>query len=279
MSNSNIGIVHPGQMGIVAAATMRNSGHGVWWASEGRTTETRCRAEAAGLQDAGSLARLCETCSAVVSVCPPEFAEEIARAVAGCSFRGLYLDANAIAPERARRIGRLLEESGATFVDGCVIGMPTQRRGETWLYVSGEHAEKIRPLFSSGPLEIEVLGDEIGQASALKMCFAAHSKGTAALLAAVMATSEVLGVRAALERQWSRSGPNVARAAASVKQAAPKAWRFVGEMREIADTFQSAGVPKGFAAAAEQVYERLAGFKGSQEAGLEEVLRALTRGK
>ncbi len=275
MTTSRVGIVHPGQMGAVVAATARNSGQEVYWVSEGRSPETRRRAADAGLVDAGTLARLCETCAAVVSVCPPEFAEGVARAVAACSFRGLYLDANAISPERARRIGRLMEQSGATFVDGCIIGMPTQRRGETWLYVSGERADRALPLFDGGPLEIEMLGDEIGQASALKMCFAAQSKGSTALLAAVMAASEALGVRAALERQWSRSGPNVARAVKAVQQAAPKSWRFVGEMKEIADTFDSMGVPQGFPRAAEEIYGRLAGFKGGREPRFEEVLRRL----
>ena len=279
MAQGKVGIVHPGQMGAVAAATVRNSGHEVYWVSEGRSAETRGRAESAGLRDAGSVARLCETCAVMVSVCPPEFAEETARAVAECGFGGLYLDANAISPERAQRIGRVLSEGGATFVDGCIIGMPTQRRGETWLYVSGEHADRALPLFAGGPLEVEVLGDQIGQASALKMCFAAQSKGTSALLAAVMSAAESLGVRAALERQWTRSGPNAARAAASVRQAAPKAWRFVGEMKEIADTFEAAGVPKGFPMAAEEVFAKLAGFKGALDTRLEEVLRELTGGK
>ena len=279
MSKQRVGVIHPGQMGVVVAETIRNSGHEVCWASGGRSAETQKRAAATGLTDAGSLAQLCASCTVLVSVCPPEFAEDVARAVAGASFAGLYLDANAISPERARRVGRLLTQAGATFVDGCIIGMPARRRGETWLYVSGERAENVLPLFTGGPLEIEVLADEIGQASALKMCFAAYSKGTTALLAAVMGAAEVLGVRPALERHWSRSGPNVARATTAVQQAAPKAWRFVAEMKEIADTFEGSGAPTGFPQAAEQVYARLAGFKGSGETRVEEVLRRVTRGK
>jgi 3-hydroxyisobutyrate dehydrogenase-like beta-hydroxyacid dehydrogenase len=273
VAKQSVGVIHPGQMGVVVADTIRNSGHEVWWASEGRSEETRQRA--ARFTDAGSITRLCGECSVIVSVCPPEFAEEVAHQVAACSFHGLYLDANAISPDRTRRIGRLLAQGGATFVDGCIIGMPARTRGETWLYVSGEQAERMGGLFGGGPLEIEVLADEIGPASALKMCFAAQSKGSTALLAAVMSAAEVLGVRAALERQWSRSGPNAAHAAAAVQQAAPKAWRFVGEMKEIAETFESAGIPSGFPLAAEEVYERLAGFKGTRETQFAEVLRKL----
>jgi 3-hydroxyisobutyrate dehydrogenase-like beta-hydroxyacid dehydrogenase len=259
-----VGVVHPGQMGVVVAATIRNSGHEVCWASEGRSAETRRRAEAAGLEDAGSLARLCETCAAMVSVCPPEFAEEVAREVSGRSFRGLYLDVNAISPERARRIEALIQAGGGRFLDGSIIGMPARVRGQTWLYVSGEDAAQAAEFFSGGPLELEILGDLTGQASALKMCFAAHSKGTAALLAAVLATADALGVQDALRRQWERSGPDFARAAASVRTAAPKAWRFSGEMQEIADTFASAGVPNGFPQAAREIYEKLRPCKGTE---------------
>src|SRR5690349_6286493 len=150
--------------------------------------------------------------------------------------------------------------------------MHAQARGQTWLYVSGENAAAAAPVFSGGPLEFEVLGDLTGQASALKMCFAAHSKGSAALLAAVLGTAEALGVQGALERQWGRSGPNYERAVASVRAAAPKAWRFIAEMREIADTFDSVRVPHGFPAAAREIYEKLERFKGKGEPNLAAIL-------
>lgn len=279
MAKEKVGILHPGQMGTIVAETVRNSGHEGLWASAGRSAETRRRAEAAGLADAGSVARLSESCSVIVSVCPPEFAEDLAREVAGAAFRGLYVDANAISPERARRIGARITEAGGAFLDGSIIGMPARTRGQTWLYVSGENAAGAAPYFCGGPLEFEVLGDYAGQASALKMCFAAHSKGTAALQTAVLAAAEGLGVQDALARQWGRSGPNFEQVVASVRTAAPKAWRFTAEMREIADTFESAGVPKGFPVAAEEVYGRLAGFKGAAEIRLEDILRQITRGK
>ena len=278
MLKQRIGVLHPGEMGAVVAATIGNSGHEVFWASEGRGPETRKRAEAAGLTDAATVARLCETCSGLVSVCPPENAEPMASEVAGHGFRGLYVDANAVSPERARRIGRLLAKTGAATVDGSIIGMPARTRGQTWIYLSGKKAEEAASWFRGGPLEVEVLGEEIGQASALKMCFAAHSKATAALLAAVAGTAEMLGVRVALERQWARSGPNPVRAAESIQRAAPKAWRFVGEMREIADTFESAGIPRGFPESAGAIFARMAGFKGGGAPDLASVLRVLTAG-
>lgn len=275
MTRLKVGVLHPGEMGVVVAATIRNSGHDVFFASQDRSGETRRRAASAGLTDAGSVERLCGICEAIVSVCPPEFAEPVAEEVAGHGYRGLYVDANAIAPERAHRIGTRLTSQGAAFVDACIIGPPATARGQTWLYASGEKAAAASPLFSGGPLEFEVLDGPVGHASALKMCFAAHSKGSIALLAAVVSAAEGLGVRTALERQWTRNGPSAEKVAASIRNAAPKAWRFVAEMREIAETFTSAGVPAGFPAAAGEIYRKLERFKGRREAELSEVLDRL----
>jgi 3-hydroxyisobutyrate dehydrogenase-like beta-hydroxyacid dehydrogenase len=275
MNGRNAGILHPGEMGVAVAATLKNSGYEVWWASEGRSAETRRRATDAGLHDAGSIADVCARCEAIISVCPPEFAEEMAREIAGQSFRGLYIDANAVSPPRARRIGQTIEAAGARFVDGCIIGLPARSRGETWIYFSGEHAEEAAGYFSTGPLEAEVLKGEIGKASALKMVFAAYTKGVAALRASVLGAAEELGVLPDLERQWGRSGPSFAGAVESIQHVAPKAWRFVAEMREIAETFEAAGMPPGFHRAAGEIFARLAPFKGAGKIGLEEALRQL----
>jgi 3-hydroxyisobutyrate dehydrogenase-like beta-hydroxyacid dehydrogenase len=269
-----IGILHPGQMGAVVAATAKNAGHEVHWASEGRSPETRHRAESIGIRDAGSLSRLCSVCSVIISVCPPEFAEEVARSVVREGFRGLFVEANAVSPDRARGISQVIKSAGADCVDGCIIGLPTNTPGETWMYLSGECAETAAACFRGGPLEVEVLSEDIGRASALKMCFAAYSKGSAALRAAVVGAAESLGVLAPLERQWSRSD-DWARAQKSIRQVSPKAWRFVAEMHEIAATFESAGMPPGFHLAAAEIFTRLASFKGADAVELADVLEKL----
>jgi 3-hydroxyisobutyrate dehydrogenase-like beta-hydroxyacid dehydrogenase len=262
MAGQRIGILHPGQMGVVVAVSAQNSGSEVLWASEDRSSATRERASQAGLRDTGTLTKLCELCPVIVSVCPPEFAEEIAEQVARRSYQGIYVDANAIDPDRTQRIARRLEEHGAQFVDGGIIGPPTilgpptVARNRTWLYLAGEHAASLAPHFSSGPLEIEVLAGGIGRASALKMCFAAYSKGSVALAYAVLAAAERLDVLEDLKRQWNRSGPSLPELEREISRAVPKAWRFVAEMHEIAATFESAGLPPEFHQAAAEIFRR-----------------------
>lgn len=277
MTGQRIGILHPGNMGISLAASAQNSGHAVYWVSEGRSRQTRERAERFGLVDAHTLAELCSICSVVVSVCPPHAAEEVARQVAAHAFQGLYLDANAISPQRVKRIGQAVEEAGATFVDGGIIGGPAWERGTTWLHLAGRNAEAAASCFSSGPLETSVIGKEIGKASALKMCYAAYTKGTTALLCAILAAAEELGVRHDLQLQWERGESGLAEQAPErVRRVTAKAWRFVGEMEEISATFREVGVPGGFHATAAILYERIAGFKDAPSTpSLESVLTML----
>lgn len=274
---ANIGILHPGAMGISVAATAQNGNHQVYWVSEGRSSQTRERARKFALLDGRTLIELCESCDIIVSVCPPHAAEVVAGQVAAHSFRGIYLDANAISPQRAIRIREKVEAAGARFVDGGIIGGPAWEPGKTWLYLSGEEAGEVAAFFSAGPLETRVLGDEVSKASALKMCYAAYTKGTSALLCAIMATAEALGVREDLETQWSRGGSDFAETTRGrVRRVTAKAWRFAGEMDEIAATFREAGLPGEFHAAAGVIYRRIADFKDAPSTpSLEEVLNAL----
>jgi 3-hydroxyisobutyrate dehydrogenase-like beta-hydroxyacid dehydrogenase len=277
MTRENVGILHPGNMGISVAATAKNSGHTVHWASEGRSPQTRARAEEHGLVDVGTLAEMCRICPVVVCVCPPHAAEDVAHQVIDCGYRGLYLDANAISPQRVKRIGQAMTGAGVAFVDGGIIGGPAWEPDRTWLYLSGTEAQRMAACFSAGPLETSVIGDEVGKASALKMCFAAYTKGSTALLCAIVATAQELGVWRELEHQWSRHGSDFAEQAVSrVRGVTARAWRFAGEMEEISGTFSRAGLPGEFHAAAADVYRRIAHFEDAPETpALEEVLAAL----
>lgn len=279
MLTETIGIIHPGAMGISVAASALRSGHRVCYASEGRSDATKTRAAEHNLQDLGTLTELCETCTIIISVCPPHAAEDVARQVISHGFTGLYLDANAVSPQKAERIGIMLSEAGISFVDGGIIGGPAWTPGETWLYLAGKEAIRIADCFSAGPLETSIIGAEIGKASAIKMCYAAYTKGTTALLTGILALAEASGVRAELSAQWDRDEPGFSeQTERRARRVTAKAWRFAGEMDEIASTFESAGLPGGFHAAAGEIYQRLFRFKEVEETPeLEAVLAAMLK--
>lgn len=277
----NIGILHPGQMGISVAASAQKGGHSVYWISAGRSGQTAARAAEYGLLDAVNLETLCRTVDLIISVCPPHAAEAVAAEVADQRFQGLYLDANAISPQRAAVIGSRIAAGGATFVDGGIIGGPAWQPGQTWLYLSGVEADRVADVFAGGPLDTAVIGDEAGKASALKVCFAAYTKGSTALLTSILAASEQMGVRGELEAHWSRGGSDFAdQTQERARRVTAKAWRFAGEMDEIAAAFAAAGLPGEFHQAAAEVYRRLAHFKDApQLPELTAVIAALSTDK
>ncbi|MFN2322306.1 MAG: DUF1932 domain-containing protein [Trueperaceae bacterium] len=273
---ARIGFLHPGAMGVSLAATARRGGHETLWASAGRSAATRARATEHGLVDVGTLEALCARADVVVSICPPDAAEDLAAAVAGTGFRGTFVDANAIAPTRMARVAADLSARGIEVVDGGVIGGPAWTPG-TWLHLSGARAAAVADLFSAGPLATHVVGPDVGTASALKMVYAARTKGTTALLLAVLGAADRLGVREALETQWEADAAgSAAEAHDRARRATRKAWRFAGEMDEIATTFAAAGMPSGFHEAAADVYRALAGLKDAEPLPeLDDVLAAL----
>lgn len=259
---TTIGILHPGEMGSAVAAAARAGGARGMWASTGRGPATRQRAEADELDDVGTLARLARESEIIISVCPPANACDVARAVAAARFGGTFVDANAIAPATTRAVGEIVTAGGARFVDGGIIGPPPRKRGDTRLYLSGPHAAAVAAVFRGTALEAIVLDGPVGAASAIKMAYAAWTKGSQALLLAIRALAAREGVDAALVAEWARSRPDATgRSERAVAANVRKAWRFVGEMEEIAATFEAAGLPDGFHAAAGEIYRRLAAWK------------------
>ena len=273
MSVTHIGFLHPGAMGVSLAATAINSGHISYWASSGRSQATRHRAETHGLLELSTVEELCERCTVIVSVCPPHAATNVAETICKTTFNGMFVDVNAISPQRAQQIDQLMSGAGIDFVDGGIIGPPAWSPDKTRLYLSGPGASQVSLCFRAGPLEVAVIGSEIGKASALKMCFAANSKGTTALLTAIMAAAERLGVRQELENQWSLHGSDFSQNTIQrIRKATPKGWRFAGEMEEIASTFAAVGLPEGFHLAAADIYKRLDKFKDAgQKPALDDI--------
>jgi 3-hydroxyisobutyrate dehydrogenase-like beta-hydroxyacid dehydrogenase len=273
---SSIGLLHPGEMGAGIGASLVRAGHRVSWASSGRGTSSARRAAAAGLVDVHSVEAMTHSCDLIMSVCPPSAALDVAKQVAG--FGGTYLDANAIAPSTARQVAAVVEQGGGSYVDGGIIGGPPSPAYSPRLYLSGRSAAPVRDLFADTAVEARVISEDPTAASALKMCFAAWTKGTTALLLDVRALAVAEGVEDPLLAEWEHSLPDLAgRSLLSAQQAATKGWRWVGEMEQIAATFGAAGLPDGFHRAAAEIYTRPERDEGAaaDEHTLGVVLRAL----
>jgi 3-hydroxyisobutyrate dehydrogenase-like beta-hydroxyacid dehydrogenase len=273
-----VALLHPGEMGAAIGACLGGRGLRVVWASAGRSAATRTRARAAGLEDLGPLERALDVADIVLSVCPPHGALALAREVAGHGFSGVYIDANAVSPGTVRDIGRVLEAAEATFVDGGIIGPPPVAGASSRIYLSGGRARDIVGLFAGSNLEAIPLEGPAGAASALKACYAAWTKGATALLAAIRALATHEGIEAALLEEWNRSQPELPKRSEVITVQARKAWRWIGEMEEIAASFEAAGLPGGFHLSAAELYRRLEAFKdGAGPPALAQVTTAIRR--
>jgi 3-hydroxyisobutyrate dehydrogenase-like beta-hydroxyacid dehydrogenase len=272
---ATIGLLHPGEMGASLGAALVEGGHTVLSVRRGRSQATLDRAGAAGIRPVETLDDLTGASQVVISVCPPDAAETVAQQVAATGFSGTYVDANAVSPATAARLAQVTSAVGAHFVDGDIIGGPIRRGGGTRLYLSGRRAREVADLTGGHP-ETVVLGEDPTAASTLKMCYAAWTKGTSALLLAIVALASQAGLSEALQAEWARSQPDLGeRVGRAVRSTPAKAWRFAGEMEEIAATFAAAGLSGGFGTAAADTYRRLAPFKDGPAPDLPELLAAL----
>ncbi len=275
-----VGLLNPGEMGAAVGRCLTDSGHTVLWASDGRSERTAERAKAARLDDAGTAQGLAAQASVILSVCPPHAALDVAWAVHG--FTGVYVDANAVAPGTARQVGELIAAGGGRYVDGGIVGSPPVAPGASRLYLSGEDDAAVRAvhdLFAATALEPRIIAGPSTAASAVKMTYAAWTKGSSALLLATRALAQAEGVEEALLAEWAQSQPQlIGQVERSARAAVTKGWRWTGEMEEIAQTMASAGLPDGFHEAAAEIFRRTPrlGDRASGKEAVSAVLDALT---
>jgi 3-hydroxyisobutyrate dehydrogenase-like beta-hydroxyacid dehydrogenase len=275
---TTVGVMHPGEMGAAIGACLVRSGTEVLWCSSGRSAATVRRASEAGLTDVGRVDWLVARCDIVLSVCPPQAAADVARELHG--FRGIFVEANAVSPRTVRGITAVVSGYGASVVDGSIVGPPpaAAMSGQTRFYLAGSEAGRVVGLFKPTPIDARVVDGEIGAASALKMAYAAWTKGTAALLLAIRALARASNVEADLLREWDQSQPELpSRTVQAGRSAAMKGWRWIAEMEQIAATFTDAGLPDGFHRAAAEVYRRSPRLDPADAMALELVIEAIRR--
>ena len=239
-----VGIISAGDMGAAIGATLASGGADVATNLTGRSDLTRTRATEAGIRDAGSTAALVEECSLLLSVLPPaeavSIAEEVADAMASTGARPAFAECNAIAPQTVVRIATLIMDAGAPVIDAGIIGSPPGPGSSTRIYCSGPDTSALEALRECG-LDIRRVGQRIGQASGLKMVYAASTKGTTAVWTELLTAAEAMGLTDALLAEFG-DAVDPARHIRAATQMPRRARRWVGEMEEIAATFEHLGL-------------------------------------
>jgi 3-hydroxyisobutyrate dehydrogenase-like beta-hydroxyacid dehydrogenase len=253
----SVGILSPGEMGSGVGAVLHEHGLRVLTVLDGRGPASRARAERAGMVGVDLQSFVIDS-DVILSIVPPaaacDIAQQVAAVVRETRANVLYADCNAIAPGTARAVAEIVTGAGARFADAGIIGPPPTRPGNRF-FASGGGASDLAQLTQFG-LDVRVLQGEVGQASALKMCYAALTKGLQALGAELLAASRLLGVEDTLAEEQNQGDVALIRAfiERSIPSMLPKAYRWVGEMEEIARTFEDVGLPGRIMLGAADVY-------------------------
>ena len=263
MQIRNVGIVSPGDMGQAIAGRLKESGMNVYAALNGRSERTQSLARAAGLADCGTVEKLVATCELVISVINPGEALNVAREVAAAMKKTgrkiAFADLNAVSPQTARDTDGMIHAAGGMFIDGGIIGPPPRgEKDKPRIFVSGPDAYLFEQIKHPN-LQVRVMSERIGDASGIKMCYAAMTKGTTALAVELLVAARRLGVDQALEKELRESRNDVFEwQVKNIAGMPPKAYRWVPEMQEIAKTFEELGMTRRIFDGATDIYQMVA---------------------
>jgi 3-hydroxyisobutyrate dehydrogenase-like beta-hydroxyacid dehydrogenase len=262
MKIEHIGLMTPGDMGQAVALQLKQKGFSVYTALEKRSERSKTLARQAGLIDVGSLTRLTECCGVVLSIMNPaaalEFGGELAQAMARTQHRPLFVDCNAIAPVTVQAIEKKISAVGGRCVDGSIVGPPPRGGKKCRLYFSGADAAELRQL-ASPQMDVSVLSERVGDASALKMCYATMTKGVGALVLELLIAGRRLGIGEALVNQIKETERGIYDAVMrKLTVMPPKAYRWVPEMNQIALCLESTGMTPRMMQGAADIYEFVA---------------------
>ena len=255
---NTIGILSPGDMGHTVGTVLRENGLRVITCLKGRSQRTQELAQKAGIANVSTYTQLVTETDLIMSIMVPaqatSAAEAIASALEHVDTDLTYADCNAIAPQTVRKIGDIITSAGGNFVDASIIGPPPRKPGSTRFYASGQQLNVFTELNQYG-LDVQTLGEEIGLASAIKMCYASLTKGLTALCTELLTAAEILGVSDALTKEFQLSqAPLYERMERGLPGMPPKARRWIGEMEEIADTFAHVGLTPNILTGAADMY-------------------------
>ncbi|CAN5192562.1 NAD(P)-dependent oxidoreductase [soil metagenome] len=256
-----IAIVAPGAMGSAVGARLVSRGARVITSLHGRGESSRQRAEAAGLADVPEPELM--SADLFLSIVPPASAGEAAARFADLASKASrkppFIDLNAVSPQRALAVAKVVQASGATFIDGAIIGLPPKSDGPgPTLYLSGPVGDAGELLRAHGVVVKELPGD-IGAASALKMSYAGITKGLTALATAMILAADRHGASDALHAELAISAASLLqRFEKSIPDMLPKAWRWAPEMHEIADYLGADFAEAEAFRAIADLYERVA---------------------
>jgi 3-hydroxyisobutyrate dehydrogenase-like beta-hydroxyacid dehydrogenase len=270
MTVKTIAILSPGDMGHGVGRALGESGFDVITCLEGRSQRTRDLAGIAKIRDVPSLEELVRQADLILSILVPSqasgIAAQVADALRSTGENTYYADCNAVSPQTSSAMSRTINAAGGRYIDGGIIGGSPSRSGEPpRFYVSGEYSAVMEELDGKG-ITVRNIGGAVGRATSVKMCYAALTKGTNTLQVALLTAAEALGISSELMAEFEFSQKAALAQMRGISRLPANAHRWIGEMEEIAATFDGVGVTPAFHQGAAEMYRLLAQTSFANEA-------------
>ena len=256
-----VAIMSPGDMGHSVGNVLGDNGFNVITCLEGRSSRTKELAEKGNFRVVDSMDQMVQEADLILSILVPsrakDLAEEVSAAMKRSGGTSYFVDCNAISPKSAKELEVIINSAGGNFIDGGIIGTAPAKGDTPRFYVSGPDAQVATELNGKGII-VKSVGNEIGQASGIKMCYAALTKGTNTLQVALLTAAEKMGLTEALREEFEFSQKaHLNSMENGISRLPANAHRWIGEMEEISSTFEDLGVTPHFHKGAAEIYKLL----------------------
>ena len=215
----------------------------------------------AGLRQVATLEDMVSQADLVLSIMVPSkamsFVREISPHFESSKTPTYFADCNAVSPQSALAMAEVINQAGGKFIDGGIIGTAPTKGDTPRFYVSGPDASVVMELDGRGII-VKAIGNKVGQASGIKMCYAALTKGTNTLHVALLTAASRMGLTDDLRKEFEFSQKShLAAMEKGISRLPANAHRWIGEMEEIAATFENLGVTPNFHKGAAEIYKML----------------------
>mgnify|MGYP001495385936 FL=1 len=241
-----VAILSPGDMGHAVGQLLREHELKVVTCLTGRSQRTKDLAELAGIADVPDLNDMVAQSQIILSISVsemvPSICQQVADAIKATNANVLFAECNAISPQLSRQMEPIITEAGGRYIDASIVGGPPLNGSSPRFYASGDNTAEFEGLANFG-LDVRTAGTEVGQASGIKMCYAAMTKGSSALYSELLMAAEMMGLSDFVIAEFQSSQPAVLQRMERGLPGVPaKARRWVSEMEEIMDTFEHLGL-------------------------------------
>jgi 3-hydroxyisobutyrate dehydrogenase-like beta-hydroxyacid dehydrogenase len=249
---SNIGIIGYGEVGKIFAQGLLSkpgvSQVSAWdlkFAHEAASAVELSHAASAGVKACAGMRSLCAASSFVISAVTASNSLAVAREAAQYLQAGaLYLDLNSASPATKQESAALIEAAGGLYVEAGVMTSVPPYGIRVPMLLGGTPAYSLASLLQKWELDATAVSDELGRASAIKMCRSVMIKGLEALVIESFATARAYGVEQEMVATLQETFPSIdwhKQGAYFFSRVVQHGKRRAEEMRESARTVQEAG--------------------------------------